>query len=61
MDEYGEFNEREKIIDDGISDLISLIWAYKRPIFPNWAESSLNAIHNGKLEQNIKEILELSC
>lgn len=59
MDEYGEFNEREKIVDDGISDLFNLICAYKKTIFPNWAESSLDAIHNGKLEQNIKKILEL--
>ena len=61
MDEYGEFNETEKIIDDGISDLINLICAYKRHIFPKWAENSLNSIHNGALEQNIKKILELSC
>jgi hypothetical protein len=61
MDEYGEFNEKEKIVDDGIADLINLICAYKKTIFPNWAESSLNAIHNGKLEQNIKKILNLSC
>lgn len=61
MDEYGRFNEREKIVDDGISNLVCMISAYKRPIFPKWAESSVNAIYNGTLEKSVKKILELPC
>jgi hypothetical protein len=59
MDEYGQINEKEKVVGDGISNLINLICAYKKPIFPSWAESSLCTIHNGDLEKYIEKILEL--
>jgi hypothetical protein len=55
---YGNVNEGEKIIDDGISIIINLIFAYKRPTFPRWAKTSLDAIHNGELEEAIQKILE---
>lgn len=59
VDGYGKLDEVEKIIDDGITNLISLIFAYKRPLFPKWAQGSLKAVHNGQLERSIKRILEL--
>ena len=58
--EYGYFDEREKIIDEGMSTIINLIFAYSRPQFPSWGKESLDAIHNGKLEKDIKSILDLS-
>ena len=36
--EYGEINKTEKIRDDGLSILVTLIFAYKRPKFPEWAQ-----------------------
>jgi hypothetical protein len=59
MDEYGDFCEGEKIVDDVISHLITLTNAYKRDVFPNWANSSLRVIHNGRLEMCVKKMLEL--
>ncbi|MTI70537.1 MAG: hypothetical protein FH751_09840 [Firmicutes bacterium] len=57
--EYGEIDETEKIIDDGLSILVTLIFAYKRPKFPEWAQNSLNSVYNGELEKVIKKILDL--
>ena len=59
MDEYGEFDEREKIVDQGISNLITLISAYKKPSSPKWAEGALETIYSGTLEQYIIKIIEL--
>ncbi|SHH97870.1 hypothetical protein [Sporanaerobacter acetigenes] len=59
IEEYGAIDEEEKIIDDGISTLVTLIFAYRRPKFPNWAEESLNTIHSGELEKAIESILDL--
>ena len=54
---YGAIHESERIIDAGISILISLIFAYNRQEFPKWGMASLEAIHNGKLEEAFKTIL----
>jgi len=54
--EYGNINEIEKIMDEGLSILITLIFAYKRSKFPEWAKESLNAVFNGKLERAFKKI-----
>lgn len=59
VEEYGDINENEKIIDEGISIIIDLIFAYKRPQFPHWAQESLDAVHNGELEKAFKKILDL--
>lgn len=59
IEEYGDINENEKIIDEGISIIIDLIFAYKRPEFPDWAQESLNAVQNGELEKAFKKILDL--
>lgn len=54
--EYGNINETEKVMDDGLSILITLIFAYKRSKFPEWAKKSLNAVFNGELERAFKRI-----
>lgn len=59
IEEYGEINETEKVIDDALSILITLIFAYKRPKFPGWAQESLNAVFRGELEKAFKKILDL--
>ena len=59
LEEYGHIDEREKIIDEGISILFNLIAAYERPEFPNWAQESLDDIHNGKLKEAFVRILDL--
>lgn len=56
--EYGEIDETEKIIDDGLSILVNLIFAYKRSKFPKWAQKSLNAVYNGELEKALRKILD---
>lgn len=60
LDEYGNYDEREKIIDEGVAHLINLSFAYKRPKFPSWGQESLEAIQNGELEQRIIKILQLA-
>jgi len=60
IEEYGVINENEKIIDDGISPLVTLIFAYIRSKFPNWAKESLATIYNGELEKAIEKILDLN-
>lgn len=59
IEEYGRINKCEKAIDDCISILVNLIFAYKRPTFPNWARDSLEAIHNGVLEKSFRSILDI--
>lgn len=58
IEEYGGINQSEKTIDDCMSILVNLIFAYKRPTFPNWARDSLEAIHNGELEKSFRKILD---
>jgi len=58
IEEYGEINEFERIVDNGVSILINLIYAFKRPKFPSWAEESLESTYNGRLEKAIRGILQ---
>ena len=59
LKEYGEYNIKEKILDDALADLINLISAYQRPVFPSWAMNSLTNLVTGKVEQKIKKMMEL--
>lgn len=54
--EYGNINETEKVMDDGLSILINLIFAYKRSKFPEWAKESLSAVFSGELERAFRKI-----
>lgn len=56
--EYGNINKTEKVMDDGLSILITLILAYKRSKFPEWAKESLNAVFNGELERAFRNIIK---
>ena len=57
---YGDIDEHERILDSVTSILIGLIFAYRRPEFPNWGMEPLEAIHNGRLEEAFKKIIECS-
>lgn len=54
---YGGYHDFEKNIDQVISPIISLIVAYKRNDFPDWANDSLNKLVSGEL---YKELLEFN-
>ncbi|PHS33901.1 MAG: hypothetical protein COA82_07885 [Alkaliphilus sp.] len=59
LDEYGSFDETEKIIDDGISILVTLIFAFQKEKFPEWGKSSLEITKNGELFNRINRIINL--
>lgn len=59
IEEYGEINEHEKIIDEGISIVIGLIQAYKGKTVPGWADKLLESVNNGELEKSIYKIINL--
>ena len=56
---YGTIDEREKVIDEGISILINLIFACRKPELPDWAQESIDDIHSGRLKAVFERILEL--
>lgn len=59
MEEYGSFDEKEKIIDDCVSILFVLISAFRKQKFPSWAKESLELLKNGGLYDRTKDILSL--
>jgi len=59
LNEYGEFDTDEIIIDDVVSIIFTLITAYELEKFPSWAEFSLNQVLSGQLLINLRKLLEL--
>lgn len=59
LEEYGRFNQREKIIDDGISILVNLLNAFQKEKFPKWGYDSLERLKNGDFFERVIRILEL--
>lgn len=59
LEEYGEFDDREKIIDEGACILVDLIFGFQKESFPKWGEDSLELLKNGTLYKKVKKILEL--
>jgi len=53
LKEYGDFDEKERILDNVVSPLTTLYFACKRDTFPKWAETSLLQLKNGQLLDNI--------
>lgn len=53
LKEYGEFNQKEMIVDNVVSSLTTLYFACKRDTFPKWAEAYLLQMKNGQLLSNI--------
>ena len=59
LKEYGRFDPREKIIDEGISILVNLLNAFQKEKFPKWGHYSLEKLKNGDFFDRVKRILEL--
>lgn len=57
MKEYGDIDTKEEIIDGFMAPVITLIFAYKREVFPTWGEDCLNSINNGDVEKTVRRIL----
>lgn len=58
LEEYGDFDSREKIIDDGISILINLVFAFEKKNFPEWGKESLKKLKSGDFHERMKRILK---
>lgn len=56
---YGNYNRSEKIIDDFLGIIFTLVTAYQREKFPKWAEDSLVMLSNGTLEKSFRKVIEL--
>ncbi|NLY46590.1 MAG: hypothetical protein GX053_11500 [Tissierella sp.] len=57
LHEYGEFDLKEKITDEWMSPLLTLIFASQRDSFPNWAMESLESLKNGSVFKAMKQSL----
>ena len=51
LEEYGEFDTSEAVIDDAASVLITLYFAYQKTPFPSWANYALKEIHTGFIDK----------
>lgn len=49
LKEYGEFDRSERDVDDIASVLITLYFAFKRDVFPKWAEEAAHQVEKGVL------------
>ena len=58
LNEYGEIDEREKIIEEAAMVLVSLFFACKREEFPEWAKELIDMLENG-FEEKLKALLAL--
>lgn len=58
IQEYGDFDHKEKLLDNLVAPLITLYFAYQRPILPSWASEELHNIRTGKLYNALKELLQ---
>ena len=56
---YGEFDERETIIDVVVCELSSLIIACQRKVFPNWANDGVEKVKDGRLLAAVERLLEV--
>lgn len=57
IEEYGDCDDTEKLVDTSISVLTGLISAYQRPSFPSWADNFLKRLKNGYLLNSIRKII----
>ena len=60
MEAYGPVSEAERILDEPLCVLYSLIVASQRDRLPGWAIPSIDSVRNGELEQSIYKALELA-
>jgi hypothetical protein len=55
---YGDFDERERWLDEAVSVLTDLITACRRPVFPGWANDSLAFVKDGGLLAAVERLLK---
>lgn len=58
LEEYGEIDERETIIEDVATVLSSLVFACRRKEFPDWGKELIEQLQNG-FEEKLNKLLEL--
>ena len=58
LEEYGEIDEKETVIEDVASVLSSLVFACKREEFPDWGNKLLEQIKNG-FEEKLNNLFVL--
>ena len=61
LDEYGTFDPLEKITDDVVSVLVTLIFACRHKKIPPWANGSLKKLHDGTLSEKIDVLLKTAA
>ena len=59
LSEYGNFDEKEKVVDDVVSHLVTLHFACERETFPNWAAQPLDMVKDGRLLLAVEQLLEV--
>jgi 2-polyprenyl-3-methyl-5-hydroxy-6-metoxy-1,4-benzoquinol methylase len=57
LDEYGDFNQDEIVIDNVASLLTTLYLACTRDVFPKWAEAYHEQVNNGTLLNAVNELI----
>lgn len=57
LSEYGDYDEREAIVDDVADPLSGLILACRRNVFPHWAADAAAKIQDGTLLAAVKRLL----
>ncbi|HBL84181.1 MAG: hypothetical protein A2Y17_13035 [Clostridiales bacterium GWF2_38_85] len=57
LEEYGSFDESEKLIDDVASAITTLFFACNKEIMPNWALKYIEQIRSGKLLKAVERML----
>jgi predicted nucleotidyltransferase len=59
LSEYGEYDEREVIVDDVAAALSGLVIASQQEVFPNWAKDLVEGIKNGQILTTVERLLEV--
>jgi hypothetical protein len=54
---YGEYDEREVIVDDVVSVLSALLIACSHKVFPDWAKGVLERVNDGRLLAAVEKLL----
>ena len=57
LDEYGDFNQDEIVIDNLASPLTTLYFACKRDVFPKWADAYLKHVKNGTFLNAVNKLI----
>ncbi len=57
--EYGEYSYLEYEINSVLSHIIALTQAFKREVFPKWAEESLDELLSDRLEKKLYKLLNI--